>query len=91
MTAVLHHPDRISAERQDSALVLPERPASPVPQHQPRRRRSLSGPAWQQVRRAPATLCYLAAIWVAALVTGSIAHGPPRWLSSHWWPLPFAR
>ncbi len=34
-----------------------------------------------QFRRAPATICYLAAVWVAGLVTGSIAHGPPRWLS----------
>jgi hypothetical protein len=25
----------------------------------------------------------LAAVWVAGLVTGSIAHRPPRWLSSH--------
>src|SRR6516165_8001616 len=40
-------------------------------------------PGWQQVRRAPATMCYLAAVWVAGLVTGSIAHGPPRWLSGH--------
>ena len=29
------------------------------------------------------TICYLAAVWVAGLVTGSIAHGPPRWLSGH--------
>jgi phosphatidylglycerol lysyltransferase len=28
-------------------------------------------------------MCYLAAVWVAGLVTGSIAHGPPRWLSGH--------
>src|SRR6516164_1362200 len=83
MTAVLHHPGRIGAGRQDSALVLPERPDSPVPQNQLRRRLSLSGLAWQQVRRAPATICYLAAVWVAGLVTGSIAHGPPRWLSGH--------
>jgi phosphatidylglycerol lysyltransferase len=32
---------------------------------------------------APATMCYLAAVWVAGLATGSIAHGPPRWLSGH--------
>src|SRR5262249_57979599 len=25
-------------------------------------------------------ICYLAAVWVAGLVSGSIAHGPPRWL-----------
>ena len=42
-----------------------------------------AGLAWQQVRRAPATICCLAAVWVAGLATGSIAHGPPRWLSGH--------
>jgi phosphatidylglycerol lysyltransferase len=83
MTAVLHRPGRIRAGRQESAPVMPERSASPVPQNQPRRRLSLSGLAWQQVRRAPATLFYLAAVWVAGLVTGSIAHGPPRQLSGH--------
>src|SRR5215472_9133034 len=83
MTAVLHRPGRIDAGRPGSAPARPERPASPVPQHQLRRRLPLSGLAWQQVRRAPATLCFLAAVWVAGLVTGSIAHGPPRWLSGH--------
>lgn len=28
-------------------------------------------------------MCYLAAVWVAGLVTGSIPHGPPHWLSGH--------
>ena len=83
MTAVLHRPGRIGAGRQERAPVMPERPASPVPQNQLRRRLSRSGLVWQQVRRAPATICYLAAVWVAGLVTGSIAHGPPRWLSGH--------
>jgi lysylphosphatidylglycerol synthetase-like protein (DUF2156 family) len=62
---------------------MPERQASPFPQDQLRGRQSLPGLAWQQFRRAPATMCYLAAVWVAGLVTGSIAHGPPRWLSGH--------
>jgi len=57
---------------------MPERPARRFPQNQPRRRPWLSGLAWQQVRQAPATICCLAAVWVAGLVTGSIAHGPPR-------------
>src|SRR5215472_4489655 len=83
MTAVLHRPDRIGAGRPGSAPAVPERPASGFPQSQPRRRPSRSGLAWQQVRRAPATICYLAAVWVAGLVTGSITHGPPRWLSGH--------
>jgi phosphatidylglycerol lysyltransferase len=83
MPAVLHRPGRIGAEQQEGAPVVPERPASPFRQNQPRRRRSLSGLAWQQFRRAPATICSLAAVWVAGLVTGSIAHGPSRWLSGH--------
>jgi len=83
MTAVLHRPDRLGAERPGSAPALPERPAIPFPQNQPRRRLPLSGLAWQQFRRAPAAICYLAAVWAAGLATGSIAHGPPRWLSGH--------
>jgi lysylphosphatidylglycerol synthetase-like protein (DUF2156 family) len=83
MTAVLHHPGRNGAGRQESAPAVLERSASPVPQNHLRRLLSLSGLAWQQVRRAPATLCWLTAVWVAGLVTGSIAHGPPRWLSGH--------
>jgi len=43
----------------------------------------MTGLAWQQFRHAPATICCLAAVWVVGLVTGSIAHGPPRWLSGH--------
>jgi lysylphosphatidylglycerol synthetase-like protein (DUF2156 family) len=41
----------------------------------------MTGLAGQQFRRAPVTICYLATVWVAGLVSGSIAHGPPRWLS----------
>ena len=83
MTAVLPRPGRTGAGRPDSAPAVPERPASLFPQNQPRRRLLLSGPAWRRVRRAPATICFLAAVWAAGLVTGSIAHGPPRWLSGH--------
>jgi lysylphosphatidylglycerol synthetase-like protein (DUF2156 family) len=42
---------------------------------------SLPRLAWRQVRRGPATACYLAVVWVVGLATGSIAQGPPRWLS----------
>ena len=83
MTAMLHRPGRIGAERQESASVMPERPTSPSPQNELRRRPSLPGLAWQQFRRVPATICFLAAVWGVGLVTGSITHGPPRWLSSH--------
>ena len=94
---VLDSPGRIGAERQENAPVIPERSASPFPQNQMRRRISPPSLAWQQVRRAPATICYLTVVWVAGLVTGSIADGPPRWLShyvgaglpslghSYWW------
>ena len=83
MTAVLHRPGPTGAERRESTPVMPERPVSPVPQNRPRRWVSPSGPAWRQFGRAPATLCYLAAVWVTGLVTCSVAHGPPRWLSGH--------
>jgi lysylphosphatidylglycerol synthetase-like protein (DUF2156 family) len=83
MTAVQHRPDRISADWPVRAPAMPERPAGRFPQDRLRRRPPRSGPVWQQVRRSPATMCYLAAVWVTGLVTGSIAHGPPRWLSGH--------
>jgi phosphatidylglycerol lysyltransferase len=60
-----------------------ERRASPFPQDESRPRRSLPGLVWEQLRRSPATVCYLAAVWVAGLATGSITNGPPRWLSGH--------
>ena len=81
MTAVLDRPGQIGAERQENAPVMPERAAGPFPGYRLRRELSRPGLAWRQFRRAPATICYLAAVWVAGLVTGSIAHGPPRWLS----------
>ena len=65
---------------------MPKRAASPLPRterNEPRRGRSLPGLAWRQFRRVPATTCFLAAVWAAGLVTGNIAHGPPRWLSGH--------
>ena len=83
MSAVLDRPDRIGAEGQKAAPVMPERSAGPFPQNRLRRRLSLPGLAWQQVRRAPATICYLAGVWVAGLITGSIAHGPSRWPSGY--------
>ena len=90
MTAVQHRPGRIEAE----PTAVPELPAGPPPRDRPRRWprrwprgwRPPSGPAswaWQQFRRAPATICYLATVWVVGLVSGSIAHGPSRWLSGH--------
>src|SRR5215472_15758420 len=83
MTAVLDRPGRTGAVRQENPPVKPERPASPFQRNQLRRRISPLGLTWRQFRRAPATIGYLAAVWVAGLVTGSIAGGPPHWLSGH--------
>ena len=83
MSPVLDRPRQIQAERQETVPVLPGRPASPLPRKPRRRRLSLPGLAWRQFRRAPATICFLAAVWVAGVATGSIAHGPGRWLSGH--------
>jgi hypothetical protein len=75
--------DRPGTVSVDGAPATPERQAGPFPQDQLPGRPSLPGLAWQKIRRAPATMCYLAAVWAAGLATGSIAHGPPRWLSGH--------
>lgn len=83
MTATLDRPGRTGTGRQESAPVTPERPASPFPRKEPRRRPSLPGLAWAQFRRAPATVGFLAAVWGAGLVTGSITHGASRWLAGH--------
>src|SRR5215470_10672125 len=83
MSAVLERPGRIGAEREENAPVMPERPASPFSRNRPRRRVPLPALAWRRFGRAPVTVCFLAAVWAAGLVTGSIVHGPPRWLSAH--------
>jgi phosphatidylglycerol lysyltransferase len=69
MTAVQHRPGRVAAEPQQTEPVRTEP--------------GLASRAWQQFRRAPATICFLGALWVVGLATGSIAHGPSRWLSGH--------
>jgi len=83
MTAVQHRPDQLGSDRQQGAPVLPERRASVSPWDELRRWLSLPRLVSWLFKRAPATMCYLAAIWAAGLVTGSIAHGPSRWLSGH--------
>src|SRR6516225_12313950 len=62
---------------------MPEQPAGPAGPGRPRRRVSPPALAWRQFRRAPVTVCFLAAVWAAGLGSGAIAHGPSRWLSAH--------
>jgi phosphatidylglycerol lysyltransferase len=83
MTAVQRRLGQLGVERNQGAPAMPERPACPSPQDELRRRLSLSGLARELFKRSPATMCYLAAVWVAGLATGSIAHGPPGWLSGY--------
>jgi phosphatidylglycerol lysyltransferase len=89
VTAALEQARQIGAGRRQQGAAtpplppLPERTTGPSPRGRLRRPLSLVILGWQQVRRAPATICYLAAVWVAGLLTGSIAHGPSRWVSGH--------
>src|SRR5277367_3847599 len=83
MTAVQRRLGQIGVDRHQGAPAMPERLASASPQDELRRRLSLSGLACELFKRSPATMCYLAAVWVAGLATGSIAHGPPGWLSGY--------
>ena len=78
MSAVLERPERIGAEREENAPVMPERPAGPAGPGRPRRRVSPPVLAWRQFRRAPVTVYFLAAVWAAGLGSGAIAHGPPQ-------------
>jgi lysylphosphatidylglycerol synthetase-like protein (DUF2156 family) len=81
MTTVQDRLGQIGAEREQGAPVMPERRASLSLLDELRRR--LPGLARELLRRAPATTCFLAAVWVAGLVTGGVPHGPPRWLSGY--------
>jgi len=83
VSAVLERPERIGAEREENAPVMPERSVGPAGPGRPRRRVSPPVLAWRQFRRAPVTVYFLAAVWAAGLGSGAIAHGPPRWLSAH--------
>jgi lysylphosphatidylglycerol synthetase-like protein (DUF2156 family) len=83
VTAVQHRVDQLDADRQQGAPVARERRASSFLRDVLRRRRSLPRLAAGLFKFAPATMCFLAAVWVAGLVAGSIAHGPSRWLSGY--------
>ena len=86
MTAVQPRPGQLGIERPQGAPAMPERRARPSLKDELRRWLSLSSLAREVLKlfkRSPATMCYLAAVWAAGLVTGSIAHGPPGWLSGY--------
>jgi len=83
MTALQPPLGQIGAGREQGAPAVLDWSASPFPQDEVRSRPSLPALGRGLFRRAPATICYLAAVWVAGLVTGSVAHGPSRWLSGY--------
>ncbi len=83
MTAVQDRPGQVGPGRPDGAPAAPERRPGPFPEDEARVRRSLPGLVRGLSKRSPATLCYLAVLWVTGLATGSIAHGPPGWLSGY--------
>jgi phosphatidylglycerol lysyltransferase len=83
MTAVQPRPGQLGVERPQGAPATPERRARPSLKDELRRWPSLPGLARELFKRSPATMCYLAAVWAAGLATGSIAHGPPGWLSGY--------
>ncbi len=77
MTAVQHQVGQAGPEEQQGAPVMPRwRPSAFV-------RDELRRLARELFKRNPATACFLAALWAVGLATGSIAHGPPRWLAGH--------
>jgi phosphatidylglycerol lysyltransferase len=78
-----HVLEPIATARRGSARAEPEQPGGPFPDGERRHWMSVPGLAWRQLSRAPATACYLALVWVVGLATGSVAQGPPRWLSGH--------
>ena len=83
MTAIQHRQDQLGADPRQGAPAVPERCASPFPRGELRRRLSPPRLAAALFKHAPATTCYLAAVWAAGLASGSIAHGPSRWVSAH--------
>jgi phosphatidylglycerol lysyltransferase len=81
MTAVQRRLGQTGVERLRGATAMPRPRADLSLGDESRRRLSVSGLAWTPFKRSPATVCYLAALWVAGLVTGSLVHGPTGRLS----------
>jgi lysylphosphatidylglycerol synthetase-like protein (DUF2156 family) len=83
MTAVQHHrPGEVGAEQPGAPVTPPRRPRSFL-RDELRRRLSPRLLARELLLRNPATTCFLAALWATGLATGSIVHGPPRWLAGY--------
>lgn len=82
MTAVQHQLGEVGAEQPGAPVMPPQRPGSLL-RDELRRRLSLRRLARELFKRNPATTCFLAALWAAGLATGSIVHGPPRWLAGY--------
>lgn len=82
MTAVQHQPGQTEAEPRQGTPVRPQRRLRRL-LRDGLRRLALASLARALLLRSPATMCYLAVLWVAGLATGSITHGPPRWLAGY--------
>ena len=54
----------------------PARPTAPKPEGRGRRWPRAAHRAVRGLRHSPVTLVYVAALWIIALVTGSVLHGP---------------
>jgi len=84
MTAVQHQLGQAGPGEQPGAPVMPPPwRSSSFLRDELRRWLSLPRRALELLKRNPATVCFLAALWVAGLATGSVAHGPPRWLAGY--------
>jgi lysylphosphatidylglycerol synthetase-like protein (DUF2156 family) len=83
MTAVQHHQlGDVGAGQPGAPVTPPGRPRSFL-RDELRRRLSLRRLARELLLRNPATTCFLVALWATGLATGSIVHGPPRWLAGY--------
>jgi lysylphosphatidylglycerol synthetase-like protein (DUF2156 family) len=85
VTAVQHLGEVAAEQRQGAPVMPPWRPGSFLRDELRRRLslRRLARLARELCKRNPATMCFLAALWATGLATGSIAHGPSRWLAGY--------
>jgi phosphatidylglycerol lysyltransferase len=83
MTVVQQRPDQVGDDGRQGAPAGPERCVGVSLWGELRRQLPLRRLAFGLFDRAPVTMCYLAAVWIAGLAGGTIAHGPSRWLVGH--------